>query len=336
MGYPFLPNNHLRISHSSRMVLRSCKRKFQFRKFFEQAARHEREDNLKGELGKALHHGYQTFLSTPHMSMDDRVDNAIWEYMLKYPSEIPTTPLDKASIETGYATLVEMINAQAMIGMELAKIKCLDGEERYAIEVPFEILLEGFKLPGGVSVSLTGFIDAIFYDAVNKTYHVLDIKTSGRNSKDGDFSALYLFNEQCISYGFVLEYIQGRAIESFEEIYLHCKVDISEPKALKYNFIKTQEDIQFWYNSLLLDLMNIKTYMEMDFFPRDPSGESCFAFGSKCPYIEVCAYSNETAAQILAPAKDEKKELDEAVESKSGDDFKPWIKFSLQMPENVG
>lgn len=336
MSYPFLPNNHLRISHSSRITLTNCKRKFQFRKFFQQVRRQrEGQSALKAELGKALHHGYQEFVRHVEMPMDERTEHAIFEYMKAYPIELDQNANSVASLETGFATLNEMISSQAMMGYELARIKCHDGVERDAIEVPFEIVLNGFELPGKVSVSLTGFIDAIFFNSHERTYHVLDVKTSGRGSKDGDFSPLYQFNEQCVSYGFVLEYIQQRKIENFQVSYLHCKVDMKEPKALRYDYVKTQKDVQDWYNALLMDLSNIKTYMEIDWFPRDPTGQACFAYGNRCEYFELCGYNNETCAKALMPTMEEQAEMetDEATASKTGAGFEPWIKFGIEMPK---
>lgn len=340
MSYPFFPNNNLRISHSSRIVLLNCRRKFQFRKLFQQVKRQrEGASALKAELGKALHHGYQEFIRNFDMSMDEREQHAIFEYMKAYPIEIEQGAAAVASLETGYATLKEMIESQAMMGYELARIKCHDGVERDAIEVPFEIVLEGYQLPGNVTVSLTGFIDAIFFNSHTQTFRVLDIKTSGRKSNDGDFSALYQFNEQCVSYGFVLEFIQQKKIENFDVSYLHCKVDMKEPKVLRYDFVKTQKDVQDWYNALLMDLSNIKTFMELDWFPRDPTGQACFAYGNRCEYYEICGYSNETCAKALAPTeeelaemKEEELEKDEAIVSKTGADFEPWIKFGIEMP----
>jgi len=340
MSAPFtnfnLPGNHLRISHSSRSVLNNCKRKFYFRKFFPEPIQ-DIEGSLKAELGKALHTGYQHFLSTSSdLPMDERIEASVWEYMKKYPIHMCQSPNDAASLETGYAVLMEMISSNSMIGYELAKIKCLDGEERYAIEVPFEIILEGYQLPGGITVSITGFIDAIFYNAKEDLYHVLDIKTSGRNARDGDFSPLYQFNEQCVSYGFVLEYLRGRAIENFKVMYLHCKVDMKEPKALLYEFDKGPQDVQNWYNSLLVDLMNIRTFLEMNWFPRDATGNTCFAYGSRCPYYEVCEYDDlDVIAKIFEADTGVNLLKDEATESKTEGlikEFKPWIKFAIEMP----
>lgn len=333
-----IQNNHLRISHSSRTTLGTCKRKFWFRKFYPNSRNKIWSDNIKAELGKALHHGYQTFLVNSDMPMDEREELAIWEYMKKYPIELCANPHNYSSLETGYATLMEMIHTNTMLDYEIAKIKCIDGVERYAIEVPFEIVLEGFELPGGVTVSLTGFIDAIFFNSSIGTYHVLDVKTSGRTAKDGDFSPLYMFNEQCVSYGFVLEYIQQQLIEKFEVIYLHCKVDMKEPKALRYNFYKQQEDIQNWYNGLILDLMNLKTYMEMQWFPRDPTGQSCFAYGNKCEYFDLCGHSDAAIEKLLGPDEETaaaKLAADEATESKTGLEFTPWVKFAIEMPKEM-
>jgi len=188
----------LNLSHSSRSLAHSCWRKFQFRKMFEHDAR---EESLAASRGNALHKGFQSYL----MHKDE--DRAIIEYMLGYPIHLCQDHLAADSLEAGFSTLMDMVNCAPLLNYELASVNCADGIVRPAIEVPFEIEIEGFSISESeeFKVSYIGYIDAIFYDVVNDEYVVMDIKTTQRKYMKPDLE--YSFSEQCIPYGLVLEYM---------------------------------------------------------------------------------------------------------------------------------
>lgn len=334
MTYPFLQKfaageqPRLFISDSSRGLLHSCARKFEFRKLY----LHPRRDfGVAAELGKALHSGFQTYL----VSKDE--DRAIFDYMTKYPIEMCDAPMDDRSLEAGYYTLMSMINATPLLQYKIAEIKCHDDVVRPAIEVPFQIDLDGFTIPspqGPIAVSYIGYIDTIFWDDGEQEYIVLDIKTTKR--KQDDLSPIYAFDEQCVPYGLVLEYMKGGKINGFKVEYLACNIDVLNPNIQKHGFNKSQEDLDDWYRALRVDLNLLSVYISGRWFPRTGGGSSCFAFNKPCEFYDICTVRDpEIVQQIIA----EEKEIiergiaqDEAFKSKMlRDEFKPWIRFSLPM-----
>lgn len=318
---------HLRISHSSRSLFeKQCMRKFEMRKLFYHAG--QKQGNVKSELGKALHEGYQTWLATHDEN------KAIWAYMQKYPINLCTSISDPSSLEAGFATLERMLASESMFGREIASVNCLDGEIRKAIEVPFEIDFEGFELPGGITVSYTGFIDTIMFDKLETDFAVLDIKTTSKKAYDP--SKIYTHNEQQVPYGLVLEYMKQGEVEAFECHFFHCVVDVVEPDCQVFKFIKTKEDVNNWFHAMLLTLNKLSTCLQMGWFPRDFTGSTCQYGNWPCEYFDVCETKNAGTLQELFLGDFDidvgfKKDTDEV--SKAGRDFKPWIRFGIEVPK---
>lgn len=318
---------HLFISHSSQKLLHSCARKFEFRKMYNHP---KRDSNLKAELGKALHRGFQDYL------VHGDEDKAIWEFMTAYPIHLCDSDTDYSSIQTGYSTLMGIIHAIPMQEFELAKIKCIDGVVRPAIEVPFEITLEGYSLEDGknYTVSYTGYIDAILFNVREGTYAVVDIKTT--QWKLNDFTPLYQFSEQCVPYGLILEYMKGETINNFQVKYLTCQVDLLEPNIQLYSFEKDRGDIEDWFRGLIIDLNLIKMYRSMAWYPRTGGGSTCISFNRKCEFFDICLARDPDTIRSMIETEIESMtqyELDEALVSKTlRQNWEPWVKFSLEVP----
>lgn len=317
---------HLLLSHSSQKLGHACWRRFQFRKLFEHG---RRETSLAAARGSALHRGMQTYL----MTRDE--DAAVVAFMLAYPIHMCQDPGHPDSLEACYQTLMAMINSMAIVQYELATVRCLDGEVRQAIEVPFEIVLEGYNLAGEgeseYTVSYIGYIDAIFYDTFTGEYAVVDIKTTQRKNMNPE--AQYLFSEQCIPYGLVLEYMQGHPIKSFDVKYLSCQVDLLDPNCQLHSYPKTADDIEDWYRGLLVDLANIRMFLSMDWFPRTGGGTSCMSWNRRCEFFDLCSVRDKAIVQKILKAETEAAAADEATQSKLGrEEFKPWVRFNVKVP----
>lgn len=331
MAYPLV--KHLYLSHSSRGILHSCKRKFEFRKLFKHPAR---DFGLAAEMGKALHAGLQSFLITR------KEDEAIKAYMLAYPIDMCQGTMDKYSLEAGYNTLMSAINSSPLIENELATINCLDGITRPAIEVPFEINFEGLTLAKSlpVPVSYCGYIDAIFWNREELEFTVLDVKTIGKI--DQDLSPKFQWSDQCIPYAMILEYMLGHEIKSFTVKYLVCKVDVMETTTQIHTFQKTFVDVQDWYKGVLVDVQTIRTFVDMQWFPRDGNGGACFAYNKKCPfYDDVCSLRDpeeiqEFIAQGGEDGKWEMPQLEQGDNKTLVREFKPWVKFGIPVPDDFG
>lgn len=321
MSAPFL-----RISHSSRGLLHSCARKFEFQKMYEHP---KNDESIAAEAGNALHRGFQHYL----VHRDE--ERAIVEFALNYPLHLCDNPMHDRSLEACYYTLEAMISEASMWQYDLATVNCLDGVVRPAVEVPFEIELVNYSLVDGqqYTVFYTGYIDAIFFDRATGEYVVVDIKTTQR--KLNDFNPVYEFSEQCVPYGLVLEYMLGKEIRGFEVKYFSCNIDVLNPDVRMYPYHKSSQDIEDWFRGLLMDLAQLKLFIAMDWFPRNGGGSSCLAFNRPCYFFDICRERNkEIIQQIVLNGKEEaKRAVDEAVWSKSGrEEWKPWVKFKLEVP----
>jgi len=306
----------LRLSHSSLQTFRSCARKLEFRKFHPTMTK---DESLDGEVGHALHVGYQHYLVN-----QDR-DAAIFAMLQRYPVHLNSNPSNPKSVEACYPTLNAMIDSGAFLEYEIAEIKCLDGEVRKAIEVPFQIDLTGFdlginsnNLSHTIPIIYVGFIDAILYDKVLSEYLVIDIKTTRWHLDD--MTPVYHFDEQCIPYAIVLERILGRSLDNLTVKYISVYIDIEKPKVTPYEFKKTRIDIEDWARGLLIDLQMIKMYYQMGWFKRSPS--SCVTFNKVCPHFGLCNQRDHTAiARHLT--LDQKPYVEEEII--------PWIKLDLEL-----
>lgn len=299
------PNDWLRVSYSSLNLFSSCPRKFEFNKLYPRRARDY--DTFAADVGKCLHAGYQEYLVT--RSEHD----AFWAMARSYPFEAEwNQENDFRSFETCTVVLEEMIQSAQMIEYRVAQIKrpFTEGEltefkqwghllradsENFkledggmvvpAIEVPFELRLDGIVLPDGRGVAVTGFVDAFLVNVATERFRTMDIKTHRRFARDA--TAKYKYDEQQVPYGIVLEHIQSKPVMDFEVLYLDCFVDLAEPRVELYPFDKNQQSIQEWLVDTVLRVQNLQTFMEMDYFPR--RGTNCMSWNKPCFFLDVCA-----------------------------------------------
>lgn len=302
---------HLYISDSSLGVYSTCERKFEFRKLYRNSGR---SSDLPGEVGKALHTGYQSWL------VHKNRDRAIYDMMAAYPIELCSDPGNPRSIQACFATLNNMMDSSYFIEYDIATVKCPDGVERPAIEVPFEILIKGFSLSDErhIPVSYIGYIDAILYDKIIDEYSIMDVKTTRFDLKDK--TALYHNDPQCLPYGMILERILGHGLHSLTVRYLAVYVDIMRPLTQKYEFEKSKEDIQDWGRTFLCDINEIKAFYNMRWFPK--RGKQCVNFKQRCQFFDIC--NSRNPANIQNWFDIEVGETDERP-------FEPWFKMELEL-----
>lgn len=302
----------LRISHSSHSTLQSCERKLEFRKFYPHATDIERD--LPPEVGHALHTGYQSWL------MDKDRDKAVLDMMFRYPIDLCADPNNYRSLEASYATLNTMIDSGIFMEYEIASIRCPDGIIRKAVEVPFQIDIKNFSLSDDrqVDVEYVGYIDLILFNRVLEEYIVADIKTTRLNEKD--YTPLYAFDTQCLPYALVLEAILGLSIKRLTASYLVAYVDLQKPRVLRYTFEKSEIDIRDWARTLYSDLLEIKKFYALGWFPRRPN--SCYSFRKTCQFFDICHTRNPAAiTQWFLMGK----------EPFSEKKFEPWFRVELEL-----
>lgn len=307
MTYPF---KSLRLSHSSRQLLHSCARKFEFRKVYEQGGQ---EQTIPTDAGHALHAGYQ------HWFVHRDIDAAVAVFMQRYPWHLNDNPNFNRSAEACYYTLERMISSGLYQEYVIAMVKNQHGEVVPAVEVPFEIEIKGFRMSEDHDVKITyvGFIDLIMYNNFTSMFAVSDIKTHRDNSKD--LVPKFRFDEQCLPYGMVLERVLDSPMEDYEVHYMSCFIDIEKPEIRDFSFMKSKKAVRDWARGLYVDLVNIKTFADTMWWPRH--GGSCISFFKPCQFYELCHERNHEALKAMI----------KPTEFDAMKDKEPWLKLELEL-----
>lgn len=314
MSYPV---KALVLSHSSRSSFRRCTRLFEFGKLYGDAPR--RDDSYPGEVGNALHRGFQDYL------IHKDVNSAMYKFLLAFPHEIEFADSKNVarSLEACYATLQELIRSPIVDEYELVSVKTRFGDTRPAIEVPFAIEITNSPFP--IPVYFVGFIDAILFSRITSRYMVDDIKTTRMNMMD--MSSRYEFDEQTIPYGIILEQILGNKIDQFDVSYLSAYIDILEPRAKLYPFTKNSSHISDWFSGLCDDIGRMSGYYKNEFWPRATNGETCLSFNRPCSFIEYCTFRDPDVITRMING------IIRPVDKLFHDTSEPWIMCSLDYVE---
>lgn len=316
------PTDYLRVSYSSLNTASSCWRKFEFDKLYPKRVRDS--DMYAADTGKALHAGYQSWLT------NQDYDEAMWQFMLAFPfeGEFQQTN-DYRGFEACMSTLDLMIESVKLHEYELAKIKRpLTMDEIAAgitelptvpaIEVPFEIRFKGVTLPDGRGISFIGYIDAIMRHYMTGNFRTLDIKTTRMSVKDA--TAKFKFDTQQVPYGLVIDHVAQGEVDAYEVLYFDCYIDLLAPRVELYPFMKNRTDIQEWAINKVMQVEQIQRFMTMDYFPRTEGG--CMFYNSPCRYLEVCGSRDRDAVTewLLLGG-----------EAAQADEFQPWITVDVEV-----
>lgn len=305
-------------SNSTQALFRSCARKVEFTKFYQGK---KREEYHTPAVGTCLHNGFQSWLANKNY------DLAMFEMMKTYPFHLQEQDSTKVrTIFSCYATLDEMIRSRVFDGWEIAKIKKADGTVVPAVEVPFEILLEGVSISKRrhIPVVYRGKIDCILYHPILKIYGAYDIKST-RKSRE-DMTPEYMFDEQVLPYALVLERLLDKEIDKLQVNYLYTYIDLKKPKVENYPFTKHPKDIEDWARGLILDIELMSMFYDMGWFKRNPNACSN-SYGRNCGFFDVCHERDPKALKLLLSPGDGEKEFKE-------DYFgEPWVKMSIEMKE---
>lgn len=321
MSYPwgeqiFEHTNPIGLSYSSEGTWESCRRKFEFMKFY---PRTEREDNFDGEVGKAMHNAFQTWL-IGGCTWEAR-DAAYVALCKSYPVLMSegSDPEGVKSVEQCYGLLEDVFNKGGiLLEYEIATIQHLDGSIRPAIEVEFEIWIDGLYCDGRPFV-YRGFIDAILFNKFTGEYCVVDLKTTKNKRKH--IQAEYKFNGQCVAYGLVLQAILQRDLFAFTVRYVHCVFDWFDPDCQIAKFDKDESDVKDWATSLYLQIKEIIDCWDRDYFPRTQQG--CAHFNKPCEFLNICGSRDrqQIYGYITANMKVEDKPQK----------YNPWVRLILPL-----
>lgn len=287
--FPFARIDKLELSHSSRASFRSCPRKLEFRKVYNNSRRAE---SFAGNAGSALHAGIQHWLCYKDF------DAAIWEMIKAFPIKFQKSWSEDRSLSACYTTLVSMMNWERMERYEVAQLHKPDGTLVPGIEVPFILRISNYPFypdGGTICVDYRGFIDLILFDKMQNNYIVNDIKTTTRNT---DKTVEFRFSEQCVPYGLVLESVLGNDISNgFEVTYWNALIHHLEPKNLWLSFPKTQDDLRDWMQGYLFDLDQIRRYYNLGWFSRN--GNSCLSWNRPCVFYDFCETRDPKTIEVM-------------------------------------
>lgn len=307
------PTDFLRVSYSSLNTFASCPRKFEFDKLYPKPS--GREEFYAGAVGTALHEGYQEYMVSRNR------DSATWKFMLAFPFELESYESnDYRSFNACLQTLEEMFNHIQMDEYELAQIKRPDGVDVPALEVPFELRFNNYRLPDGRGVAFIGYIDMITRSRMTGLYQTMDIKTS--RMKINDATGKFRFDSQQVPYGIVVDHVAAESITEFEVLYLSAYIDLIQPEVSMYKFKKTQTDIQEWVANKVVQLDQMVSFIESDYFPRTDGG--CMFFNRPCRYLEPCRTRDRKMLEAW---------FLEGREPHVDEPFEPWITATIDLGE---
>lgn len=311
---PFPKFDVLEVSHSSRGSLRSCPRKFAFRKMY---ASSRRDESRATGSGKALHNAFQNYFV-------NRDDNAgLLELILSYPIQYQESAMDANSLEGCIGTYLKCIESDIFEEWEIAYVVKPDGEKVPAVEVPFSLNLQVDFFGTGelVTIKYIGYIDLILYNRLTNQYAVVDIKTS---TKDSDFATEYTFHEQCLPYGLVLQALLGLDYErGFEVGYWITKVHAMQPWDQMLTFMKDGTMVAEWIRGYLLDIAAIQQFWQLGFFPRN--GNACYNWNRRCTFFDLCDSRDYNYLDVMIGAENE--------ELAGSDREEPWVQIDLGVIE---
>ena len=265
------------LSHSSRITLHKCPRKYQlYRLKAKKVAIESEEQQVTFAYGHAVGEGIQasleglsetevlmrTFLawSTDALYKNDYQKKSLYEAIFAVQRFIHLR-------ESGYLSDYELVYY----------------EDKPAVELAFKI-----NLPNGFAYR--GFIDAILKHKHTGEILVLELKTTSMQP-----DAIHYKNSgQALGYSIVLD-ILFPALSSYSVLYL-----VYQTKAREYTefpFEKTLLQRALWLQELIIDCSTINLYEQYSVYPLH--GENCNDFFKPCEYFGLCTLSTENLTAPL-------------------------------------
>lgn len=278
----------LTVSYSSFGMLNSCPRKFSLYKVYPDTEI-PRDESAALSQGKAVGHGYATWLETKDMEM------AMLETWHHYypPLEDNVRSITKACV------IVQKLAEYDMAGWQLATINgkpCI--ETSFCIKLAEEELDEDGRIVRP-AVYFIGFLDAILHNAAFGRYLPLELKTT---TLTANIREMFMNSSQGNGYGLVLDKILGQMGEAIGMNYdiqymvaqAHkTKADAFNPTihyGAQFKFTKTIIDRLEWLIDLKTTQQRVQTYTDMAMFPRN--GSACLNWNKLCGFSGICTLTN--------------------------------------------
>lgn len=270
------PNLKL-LSHSSRVLLHKCPRKYQLYKLLETS----REDTIDTAFGNAVGTGIQEYMHSGSLPKAYMAAFLIWRLDLLEEDQKgkkktfwhALVAIDKFAAEWDFGSLHEyqLVYTQGPSG------------PKPAIEL-------GFQIDFGGGFTDRGFLDALLQHKYTKEFVVYEGKTSAAFASS---EAEYKNSAQHVGYSVVVDAVVAQL--GLPEVTSSYKVltNIYKSKNTEWElleFTKTYVSRALWIRSILLDIKHILEYTEEDYFPMH--GESCNDFFRPCQFFGICEMSN--------------------------------------------
>lgn len=277
------------LSHSSRLTLHSCPRKYQLYRL------NSKQDDPHGEFGiDVLQEVTFAFGHTVGIGVQAVLAGCseveIFMYMfLEWDTDLFAEHAKKKKSFWEAMFAIKRLLVMRQNGY-LDDYEVVQYKGRPAIELSFKI-----NLPKGFAYR--GYVDAVLKHKTTGEILVLELKTTGNRSNP----AQYKNSGQALGYSVILD-IMYPGISSYDVLYLVYETPSRE--FVEYRFNKSLLQKALWLQEILIDTINIQTYEEFETYPMQ--GESCFAYYRECEYLSICTLSTERLAKAYTLADKER------------------------------
>lgn len=270
------PNLKL-LSHNSQLTLHGCPRKFfLYRMMKKQLAEGIDRGDIHTDFGGIVGFGCQQILAGRH------TDKTIIKMLSKWRIDLEEDT-EKRQKKTFFHALnaVEKFDGFMQEQLRDYQLVWFEGDQP-ALEL-------GFEIDCGGGFYYRGLLDALLINKNNSNFAVYEGKTTGSRPNE----AVYRNSNQGLSYSVVVDAIAKRMGLSTGETYevIYGVYDSYRENWERFSFRKSFVDRALWIKSLLLDIEQISSYQNADYFPLH--GEHCYAFFRQCEYFGACNMSDE-------------------------------------------
>lgn len=263
------------LSHSYRLELHSCPRKFQLNRL---RAKQESPDptaainqNITFAFGHVVGEGIQYVLEGLPL------EECIWKMFLGWHADLEDrNEKQNKSFYMAVAAIQKFHHIRSHGFLDDFELAEFNG--RKAIELSFQI-----HLPDGFI--MRGSCDAVLRNKNTGEVLVLECKTSSASNVN---PAEWKNASQGLGYSVVLDHVFPD-ITSYKVMYL-----IYGTKSMDFTplpFVKSYLQRAQWIQELLLDVEMIKLYENTGVYPMH--GESCYSWYRECEYLNTCTLSTK-------------------------------------------
>lgn len=274
------------LSHSSRLTLHSCPRKYQLYRLSSKQAEIDEDVELTQSITFA--YGHAVGLGIQLVLQGVSLDKIIFDLFISWEVDLlVTNPKQNKSFWLAINAVSKFFNLRNsgyLKDYELVYVG--DNLNIPAIELSFQI-----NLPK--DYKYRGFVDAVLKHKVTGEVLVVELKTTSGSAN----SANYKNSGQALGYSVILDQLFPE-LSSYTVLYL-----VQETKSGNYvelPFSKSLLQRALWLQELLIDTEILELYSAYDIFPTH--GESCFSYFRNCEYLGLCHMNTSLLSTPLTSA----------------------------------